>query len=298
MLKPDSFEIAAALQELRKRWENVLNARYQTWPGHFSGLMTFMRDNPYLADILKEASQQSAVAFRDWWSEFQATGNSFVGTKSYSIPTDNTTRAVLFYQFLEEIEAGRIDLQRFCVDAYGASKFQDMSDTFNREIVSHVVGEMERKLIDLQSTISSSRLADEDPPEVGKVAYVSSRRIEELRSLTPQGFDLSRLVRLLEELNSNYENSCFMSCAMLVRAITDHIPPIFNKSTFGEVASNYGGRSFKDSMEYLDRGLRKIADNQLHSQIRHKESLPTAQQVHFSQMLDVLLGEIIILLSR
>jgi hypothetical protein len=83
----------------------------------------------------------------------------------------------------------------------------------------------------------------------------------------------------------------------LVRAITDHIPPIFGKGSFREVASSHGGRSFKESMEYLDRGLRKIADNQLHSPIRHKESLPTAQQVHFSPMLDVLLGEIIVLLT-
>jgi hypothetical protein len=298
MYKPDPSEIDAAVQELRKRWENVYNARYQTWSGHFSGLMAFMRDNPYLADILKGASEKVSVSFSDWWTEFQATGDSYVGTKFYSIPTDNTTKAVLFYQFLEEVEAGNIDLQRFCVDAYGLSKFQDMMDTFNREIVSHVVGEMETKLIDLQSTSSSSQLADEAPPEVGKVAFVSSQRIEQLRSLATEDFDLSRLVGLLEELNSNYENSCFMSCAMLVRAITDHIPPIFNKSTFGEVASNHEGKSFKESMEYLDRGLRKIADNQLHSQIRHKETLPTAQQVHFSPMLDVLLGEIVILLSR
>jgi hypothetical protein len=298
MCKPDPSEIAAAVQELRKRWENVNKARYQTWSGHFSGLMAFMRDNPYLADILKGSSEQEPVNFIDWWSEFQATGNSYVGTKSYSILSDNTTRAVLFYQFLKEVEAGNVDLQRFCVDAYGLTKFQDMMDTFNREIVSHVVGEMETKLIDLQGAVSSSQLADEEPPEVGKVAYVSSQRIEQLRSLAHQDFDVSRLVGLLEELNSNYENSCFMSCAMVVRAITDHVPPIFSKSTFGEVASNHGGRSFKDSMEHLDRGLRKIADNQLHSQIRQKETLPTAQQVHFSPMLDVLLGEVIILLSR
>lgn len=297
MYRSDPSEIDAAVKELRRRWKNVSDARHQTWSGHFSGLMAFIKEDPYLIEILREAEQANTISFDDWWTEFQSTGGSFVGSKRYSIPADDTTRASLFFHFMDEVEAGKVDLVKFCIDAYGLSKYQEMTDTFNREIVSHVVDELEKRLIDLQDTVPNAELTAEDPPEVGKVSYVSPERISELKSLAPEEFDLARLIRLLEELNFNYDNSCFMSCAMLVRSITDHIPPIFQKTTFKEVASNHGGKSFKDSMEYLDRALRKIADNQLHSPIRHKESLPTAQQVHFSPMLDVLLGEVIVLLS-
>lgn len=298
MYRSNPSEIAAAVKELRRRWKNVSDAQHQTWPGHFSGLMTFIKENLYLTEILQEAEQANTISFNDWWAEFQATGGSFVGTKRYSIPADETTRAILFFNFMNEVEDGNVDLVKFCVDAYGLSKYQEMIDAFNREIVSHVIDDLEKRLIDLQDSVPNDELTADEPPEAGKVAYVSQQRISELKSLASEEFDLARLIRLLEELNFNYDNSCFMSCAMLVRAITDHIPPIFQKGTFREVASNHGGRSFKDSMEHLDRGLRKIADHQLHSQIRNKESLPTAQQVYFSPMLDVLLGEVIVLLSR
>jgi hypothetical protein len=81
---------------------------------------------------------------------------------------------------------------------------------------------------------------------------------------------------------------------MLVRAIIDHVPPIFGVKSFSEVASNYGGsRSFRESMQHLAVSARKIADGHLHVQIRASEVLPTWTQVDFSRDLDVLLGEVV-----
>jgi hypothetical protein len=78
----------------------------------------------------------------------------------------------------------------------------------------------------------------------------------------------------------------------------DHVPPIFGVSSFAEVASNYGGsRSFKESMSSLASAARKIADAHLHTQIRARESLPTATQVNFAPQLDFLLAEIVRLLK-
>jgi hypothetical protein len=156
MYKPEPTEISAALQELKKRWKNVSDARHQTWSGHFSGLMTFINENPYLADIIQREEQNNPVNFNDWWDEFQATGGSFVGSKHYSIPSDSSTKAILFYHFLKAVEAGTVNLDQFCVDAYGLSNYQEMTETVNREIVSHVVEEMERQLIDVRATASSA----------------------------------------------------------------------------------------------------------------------------------------------
>ncbi|WNM18598.1 hypothetical protein [Flavobacterium capsici] len=122
--------------------------------------------------------------------------------------------------------------------------------------------------------------------------YISLSRINELKSLkTP--FDLSKLIRMCEELNSNFEKSNYYSVAMIGRAIIDHIPPLFNCKNFNEVANNYGSKSIRGNLKHLNDSMRNISDGALHSHIRKSEPLPTSSQVNFSQDLDVLLGEIV-----
>lgn len=128
--------------------------------------------------------------------------------------------------------------------------------------------------------------------KVGAYSYVNLTRIKELKLLKNKDFDITKLVRLCEELNISFSNECFLSVGMLVRAIIDHVPPIFKKATFTEVANNYGSKSFKASMKNLDNSSRKISDSCLHVQIRKKEVLPNSNQVDFSNDLDVLLAEI------
>ena len=127
-----------------------------------------------------------------------------------------------------------------------------------------------------------------------KVQYVDQKRISELNSLVCANYDLRRLIRLCEELNISYTNGAYMSVAMLLRALIDHVPPLFGLRTFDEVANNYrGSTSFKRSMRNFQGSLRNIADLHLHEPVRGKEVLPTIQQVDFRSDLDVLLGEIV-----
>jgi len=95
------------------------------------------------------------------------------------------------------------------------------------------------------------------------------------------------------ELNIAYESRSYISVAMLVRGIIDHVPPVFKKANFREVANCHGGQSFKDSMKHLDKSMRKIGDAYLHEQIRQKESVPSAVQVDVRRELDLLLAEVI-----
>lgn len=123
--------------------------------------------------------------------------------------------------------------------------------------------------------------------------YVEYSRLNELRSLSGK-WDLSRLCKLCEELNTSYQSKCFMAVTMLIRGILDHVPPAFGCKNFSEVANQYGGpRSFKESMQRLDESLRPIANGHLHTHLRASESLPTRNQVEFRAELDVLLSEII-----
>jgi hypothetical protein len=132
------------------------------------------------------------------------------------------------------------------------------------------------------------------PYSPSKTQFVDLSRLAALRAAKSPRWDLTRLIRLCEELNTAYSNDCFMSVAMLVRAILDHVPPILDKQTFADVANNYAGpSSFKKSMQNLQLSLRNIADAHLHVPVRQKEVLPTGQQVDFHKDLDVLLGEIV-----
>lgn len=146
-----------------------------------------------------------------------------------------------------------------------------------------------------------SRLNQEadDPTGSSKSAvFVDSIRLEELCKIKNPNFDLTKLIRLCEELNICSKSGGLMASIMLVRAIIDHVPPIFGCSRFADVANQYAGsKSFKDSMLHLDNSSRKIADQHLHCHIRKSETLPTLTQVNFSNDLDVLLAEIVRILK-
>lgn len=130
---------------------------------------------------------------------------------------------------------------------------------------------------------------DKEPSE----PYVSEKRINELRNVKSTRFDLSKLIRLCEELNVAHYNRSFMSIAMIGRAIIDHIPPIFSVKSLSEISTYSGAQSFKESVAKLNDFLRKIADSHLHVRIRSKEVLPEFPQVDFRQPLDSLLSEIV-----
>lgn len=136
------------------------------------------------------------------------------------------------------------------------------------------------------------------PAEEPALNYIDQTRLSQLQALKSDRFDLTRLVGLCSELNICYSNGCYLAVAMLTRALIDHIPPLFGAKTFSEVAtSDAGSRSFRDSMSHLDLSCRKIADSHLHVQIRNKEVLPNKTQVNFANDLDVLLAEVVRLLS-
>lgn len=138
-----------------------------------------------------------------------------------------------------------------------------------------------------------SKIADNKLVENNiKHPFISEERLNELRVLKSKQFDLSRLIKFCEELNANFQNGSLISVILLSRSLIDHVPPIFGKESFGELSGSYGTRSFKDQMIHLDKSMRKIADSYLHTHIRKHETLPTGNQVNFSQGIDVLISEI------
>jgi hypothetical protein len=142
-------------------------------------------------------------------------------------------------------------------------------------------------------------LSGNDASALGKTSgaseatFIAERPLDELRKLKSPQFNFKKLIRLCEEININYREGCYLGTAMLTRGLLDHVPPVFGKSSFAEVASNYGGKSFKGTMQHLQSGARNIADGHLHEPIREKETLPEPQQVDFRAGLDALVAEIV-----
>jgi len=129
--------------------------------------------------------------------------------------------------------------------------------------------------------------------------YVSEQRLTQLSEAHSPNFDFTRLLALLYELNSASRNRNYLSIAFLVRAVIDHVPPVFGLHTFAELTNNYQStKSFKKHMEHLQNSLRNVADGYLHIPIRSKEDLPHFPQVDFRSPLDQLLGEVIRVLRK
>lgn len=176
------------------------------------------------------------------------------------------------------------------VGGYGNLSFDPVSYALRKgadviESIIHVLNDLE----DVSIT--------EDSEVPLQTNYVETSRIAAFRSHSDSKFDLSRLIQLCDELNISHRHQCYLSVITTVRSILNHIPPIFGKRTFQEVANNYGGKSFKDITERLENTSRKIADYYIHTAIRKSESLPTANQVDFRQDLDFVLGEVLRLLK-
>jgi hypothetical protein len=122
---------------------------------------------------------------------------------------------------------------------------------------------------------------------------ISPDLIKALREATPNTFDVSRLAEYCREINSGFTHGNLISCLLLMRAVLNHVPPVFGQADFSQVVANVG-RSLKDNFEHLDEGLRKIGDLYTHQHMRKKDHLPTPGQVEkFGPQFELLLQEVL-----
>ncbi len=123
--------------------------------------------------------------------------------------------------------------------------------------------------------------------------FVAPQVIAQLRAANPTTFDFKKLIGFCEELNDAYRRGAYLSTALLIRAVMNHVPPIFGQPTFGAVVAQ-AGRSIKPMLDRLESEARPIADLHTHIHIRQRESLPTKNQVEpFKVSFELLLQEVI-----
>lgn len=126
-----------------------------------------------------------------------------------------------------------------------------------------------------------------------KTSLIASSIIEELRNTTTGAFDVTKLTGYCKEINSSFYHGNIVACSLLMRTVLNHVPPVFGRSSFSEVTAN-AGKSLKENLEYLESGLRKLADLYAHQPIRKNEQYPTKSQVEpFRAQFEVLLHEVL-----
>lgn len=151
---------------------------------------------------------------------------------------------------------------------------------------------------DLQGVIDYLREASSDTTYAGSVRansfFVDDGTLRELQSKTSAEFDFRKLVRFCEELNDAYSRANYLSSVLLIRAVMNHVPPVFGCRTFSEVTAQ-AGRSLKAVFERLEDSARPIADLHTHALIRKKESLPTKHQVEpYKAGFELLIQEVMV----
>lgn len=123
--------------------------------------------------------------------------------------------------------------------------------------------------------------------------FIDPKTLDELRGACRPGLDFGKLVRMCEELNDCYARENYVACALLIRAMMNHVPPVFGFHTFKEVAA-HSGKSAGAAFKLLEGDARIVADLHNHATMRAKEPLPTRAQIEpFQSSFELLLHEII-----
>ncbi|MEL7054327.1 MAG: hypothetical protein AAGM45_21450 [Cyanobacteria bacterium J06588_5] len=124
--------------------------------------------------------------------------------------------------------------------------------------------------------------------------FLDTNILNELRSQENARFDVRKLVRFCEELNDACQRGNYLSAALLIRAVMNHIPAVFGAKTFGEVVAQ-SGRSLKSVLSIMQDGARPVADLHTHALIRSREALPTKHQVDpYKAGFELLIQEVIV----
>ena len=283
--------LAVATQDYFDYREDVLRSDYEFFENSLKRFMQLLEPDELLGKLADHLLP--AVDFDNWYAACLQIVGDTVGSDKLNWPVDRPERVALQRELLKRMADGRISWLEFCANFTGGRtpnlkvsklKYQ-LFRPFSRDFL-HLF-RAERAAV---TSTARSEASTANPIRM----LINEARLSEIRALRVVGYDLTRLVKLCEELNACYQVDAYHAVIMLTRAILDHVPPLLECKNFEEVANNYSGaKSFRQAMGHLQGAARRIADLHLHVPVRAVESLPNATQVNFSQDLDFLLAEIV-----
>jgi hypothetical protein len=140
-------------------------------------------------------------------------------------------------------------------------------------------------------------VADSSPRQLHAGWIVDPDLISKIEQSNGSRLNVVHLVRVLREINSSLAHGNVVATALLMRAVLNHVPPVWGHQNFDRVVASVG-RSLKDSYMHLEDGLRKIADFHTHKRIDETDTYPSRAQVEpFKPQFELLLQNVLAALA-
>lgn len=197
------------------------------------------------------------------------------------------------------LTAGFRDMARRFVGAIrriGDPDLSNLVSTLDLDIHNYIV-EAHDLRSELYVVIDALREASADPQYGENVAsnsaFLNADLFLALKALPAAKFDASKLVKICDELNDTYARGNYIAAVLLIRAVMNHVPPIFKAASFKEMVSQ-SNRSVKAIFAQLEDEARPIADLHTHMHIRTIEHVPTKNQIEpYKAAFEILISEVI-----
>lgn len=167
--KYDHKKIERSFRRFRDHSEDLLNSDYNSFSNNLNIFIDFCENDEIMRIISAQLKTNENVDINHWYSDFQNTGGSFIGSKKYLLPTNEEDRISLLYQLLLKMHSGEIDFQRFCIDAYGKTNFDEMVWAFNDVISRPLIRDLGYRLDEIIETTNS----DLEVP-IGKLVIIKT----------------------------------------------------------------------------------------------------------------------------
>ena len=143
--------------------DDLFSAKFQTWGNAFTHLITLCEEDPVMRLVTEPLRSNRRIDAGKWHAEAVASVRGMVGSGHYELPYDDDDRTALLYQFFVKTEKEGLSIDKFCMSVYGTTKYQEMVDTFNRELVLKFTREVSYRLNEILEDIG-------DEPTVSREA--------------------------------------------------------------------------------------------------------------------------------
>lgn len=278
--------------DLQDAAEDVLAASWDTIDDLIRRLISPLDGRQELGFAL--AAKLPQVDFSTWYSERQATMGSMVGSGRINWPDTRPERVAYQLELLRAIAKGDESVTGYARLFAFAHDYPESTYKFQEEVITPFIRDLTRLCGENLRNIAGQEGRSEAGHLSAEEHFVDPDRLAALAASLSPAYDLTRLITLCQELNVCWAGGAYYAVAMLTRALIDHIPPIFGKTSFGEVVDNVSfPRSTKEALRHLDESARNTADQHLHLIITSHEMPPSRTQVDCRGYLDTLITEVV-----
>jgi polyhydroxyalkanoate synthesis regulator phasin len=165
----DHKKIKRSFRRFRDYSEDLLDSNSKTFSNNLNIFINFCENDEIMRIVSAQLKSNKNVNINRWYSDFQKTGGALIGSKEYVLPTNEEDRISLLYLLLLKIHSDEISFQRFCMDAYGKTNFNEMIGAFNDAISRPLIRDLGYRLDEIIETTNS----DLEVP-IGKLVIIQT----------------------------------------------------------------------------------------------------------------------------